>query len=136
MALATNGIEGLWVNPVYFAWDDQFNLYFISQFDCKHMNNIQSDVGVICAIFPTDRPAGEHIFGAYVKGIAQILNKDEEIRKAAAVYYGRAGKSADSYRNDPTWHLVKIETSALWYFDTRYFEEKRVEVPQEEIRRL
>lgn len=131
MALATNGAEGLWVNPVYFAWDDQFKLYFISQLECKHMNNIQSDAEVSCAIYPTDRPTGEHVFGAYVKGIAKIPNTDEENRQAIAVYYGRAGKSADSYMNDPTWHVVKIETNGLWYFDTRYFEEKRTEVPQE-----
>ena len=34
MALATHGPEGLWVNPVYFAWDNKFSLYFISQLDC------------------------------------------------------------------------------------------------------
>ncbi len=131
MALATSGVKGLWVNPVYFAWDDHFNLYFISQFDCVHMDNIGSDAGVTCTIFPTDRPAGEHVFGAYVKGTAKILKSEEDIKHAAAVYYGRAGKDAASYRNDSSWHLVKIEISGLWYFDTRYFDEKRIEVPQE-----
>lgn len=131
MALATNGARGLWVNPVYFAWDDRFNLYFISQFGCVHMDNIQSDADVNCAVFPTDRLVGDDVFGAYIKGTAQILTSDKDIENAAAVYYGRAGKKADSYKSDPSWHLVKIETNGLWYFDTRYFEEKRTEVPQE-----
>jgi nitroimidazol reductase NimA-like FMN-containing flavoprotein (pyridoxamine 5'-phosphate oxidase superfamily) len=138
MALATQGERGLWVNPVYFAWDDKFSLYFISQLDCAHMENIRSTPSVCCTIFPTDRPAGDDVFGAYVKGRAEILSDPEEKRIADHFYYGRVypndaeGKQRDKdgYRLDPSWHFVKISLEGLWYFDTRYFAETRTPVPE------
>lgn len=137
MALATYGDKGLWVNPVYFAWDDTFTLYFISQLDCVHMENIRSSPAVNCAIYPTDRPCGDDVFGTYIQGTATILEDGPDKKAADEVYYGRIypddpdGKkrNADGYRIDPTWHFVKISLTDLWYFDTRYFEERRVAVP-------
>ena len=138
MALATHGEKGLWVNPVFFAWDEQYNFYFISQLDCKHMENISSNDEVCCTIFVTAQE--NDFFGAYLSGNAKLLTEDNAEKKIADdVYYGRIypndtqGKerNADGYRNDPTWHFVKIELTGLWYFDTRYFEENRVAVPDE-----
>ena len=137
MALATNGDDGLWVNPVYFAWDEEFNLYFISQLDCVHMRNIGSNELVCCAIYPTNKPAGDDVFGAYIKGSAKILDDGEEKLKADNVYYGRVypddkdskKRNADGYRIDPNWHFVKIKINETSYFDTRYFDERRVPVP-------
>ena len=138
MALSTNGEKGLWVNPVYFSWDESYNFYFISQLDCTHMDNISSNSEVACAIFPTDKPLGNDVFGAYLKGHAHILDKAEDIKIADEIYYGRVysdnnkiSKKSDNYRNDPSWHFVKISLNGLWYFDTRYFDENRVEVPRE-----
>ena len=136
MALSTYGDQGLWVNPVYFSWDDKFNLYFISQMDCKHMNNIVSNSEVACAVFPTDKPAVNDVFGVYIKGHAHVADSQEDINMADDIYYGRIysedevdKKEADSYRADPSWKFVKISLEGMWYFDTRYFEENRVEVP-------
>ncbi len=137
MALSTYGNQGLWVNPVYFAWDDHYNLYFISQMDCKHMDNIASNPEVACAIFPTNRPAGDDVFGTYIKGKAKLAQTSEEIVIADTIYYERvcsAGESgekeADTYRADPSWKFVKISLTGMWYFDTRYFNENRVDVPE------
>lgn len=137
MALATYGDKGLWANPVYFAWDSKFRLYFISQLDCVHMDNIRTGAVVNCAIFPTDRPCGNDVFGAYIQGAARILENGPDKKNADEVYYGRVypddpdgkKKNADGYRMDPSWHFVKIVPSGLWYFDTRYFDERRVAVP-------
>lgn len=136
MALGTNGSKGLWVNPVYFVWDESFNLYFISQSGCVHMENIRSNPLVSCAIYPTNRPVGEDVFGAYVKGAARILEDEVEKAFADKIYYNRVypdnekGKHADPYRNDPSWFFVKVVLQDLSYFDTRYFGEARVSVPK------
>jgi len=137
MALATNGDEGLWVNPVYFAWDEEFSLYFISQFDCVHMRNIQSNDLVCCAIYPTNKSTGKDVFGAYIKGHAKILIDGAEKTKADDVFYSRVyqdnkdskKRNKDGYRIDKNWHFVKVALNDVSYFDTRYFEEKRVPVP-------
>ncbi len=137
MALSTYGDAGLWVNPVYFSWDNTFNLYFISQMDCNHVNNIISNSEVVCTIFPTNKPAGNDVFGAYIKGHAKVLENAQEISVADDIYYRRVysegevdEKEADSYRADPAWKYFKILLDGMWYFDTRYFEENRVEVPE------
>ena len=142
MALSTYGTDGLWVNPVYFAWDDNFNLYFISELDCRHMRNIQSSAEVACAVFPTNQ--NNDVFGAYIRGNATIVSKDNPDWKIAdKTYYDRVYPDDPNYelRNAPTcyrqkdsWHLVKITINELSYFDTRYFEEIRVTVPLEDLK--
>ncbi len=138
MALSTYGDDGVWANPVYFSWDKVFNLYFISQLDCTHMNNIASNAEVACTIYPTNRPEGDDVFGLYVKGQAAVLSEKQDIDDADDVYFGRVytpeqteQKNRDTYRNNPSWHFVKISLNGLWYFDTRYFDENRVAVPRE-----
>ena len=139
MALASHGKQGVWVNPVYFAWDARFNLYFISQLDCDHMHNIHDDAAVACTIYPTDRPCGNNVFGAYVTGEATRLTDEAAMAQARQIYYGRIypddphdqQKNQDSYYHDASWHIVKIKPRGLWYFDTRYFDENRVAVPPE-----
>jgi nitroimidazol reductase NimA-like FMN-containing flavoprotein (pyridoxamine 5'-phosphate oxidase superfamily) len=137
MALSTDGEEGLWVNPVFFAWSKDFNLYFISELDCRHMKNIQSSPLVACAIYSTNQ--GNDVFGAYFKGNAEIIDKDHaNWEKADKTYYDRVypddpnweqRKSPDCYRQKESWHLVQIKPTEMSYFDTRYFEENRVNVP-------
>lgn len=136
MALATNGPKGLWVNPVYFAWDKLNKIYFISQLDCTHMHNIAAVPQVACTIFPTNQ-VGD-VFGAYVTGTARVLHEPSPARKAADdVYYGRVypndaegkARDADGYRINPSWYFVEISIDDMSYFDTRYFEEVRTPVP-------
>jgi uncharacterized protein YhbP (UPF0306 family) len=139
MSLATYGKEGLWVNPVYFAWDKKNDIYFISELDCLHMRNIQNSSQVACTIYPTNQTGD--VYGAYLKGHAYVLTDPVDKKIADDTYYGRVypndpnGKSrdADGYRLSPYWHFVKIGIDNLWYFDTRYFEERRIKVPVAEI---
>ncbi len=136
MALATHGSEGLWVNPVYFAWNRRDVLYFISQQDCVHMRNIAEVPEVACAIYPTEQPT--FVRGTYIKGLAAVLTRaDPECELADTVYYGRiypddadgSQKTKDTYRTDTSWHFVKVTIAELSYFDTRHFGERRVSVP-------
>lgn len=142
MALSTYGSDGLWCNPVYFAWDDNFNIYFISELDCRHMRNIQSSFDVACAIFPTNQDSD--VFGAYLKGQARVISKDHpDWDVADKTYYDRVypddpnwelRKAPTCYRQKDSWHLVKITMSELSYFDTRYFEENRVNIDLDDLK--
>lgn len=135
MALATHGAEGVWVNPVYFAWGDKFALYFISQLDCKHMHNIESDSRVSCAIYPTNQI--DHVFGAYITGNAKLLVEKSDLDLAKKIYYTRVhgdnqeAIEKDPYNNDLTWRYIRVDLTGLWYFDTRYFGETRTPVPDD-----
>lgn len=130
--IATVDRKGVWANPVYFAYDDKFNLYFISQMSSRHMQNLKKDPRISVAIYKTEQKGD--VVGIYIEGEGQIILKDEEeIQNAFDIYYGRAGKGPDvqSYINNPTWLYVKVTPKHIFYFDTRFFDEERQEVPKE-----
>lgn len=131
-SLATFSNRKVWSNPVYFAWDDKYNLYFISQMSSRHMQNIKKNSHIAVSIYKTEQKGD--VLGIQLEGTAIILSKEdskEEIQHAYNTYYGRAGRGPDvqQYVNNPTWLYVKINPSKVWYFDTRFFGEKRQEVP-------
>ena len=131
-SLATVDDKGVWSNPVYFAWDEKFNLYFISQMHSRHMQNIKKNSRIAVSIYKTEQKG--NVFGIQLEGDAKIIYEDgdkEEIRKAYDTYYCRAGHGPDAqvYINNPTWLYVKIVPEHIYYFDTRFFGEERQEVP-------
>lgn len=133
---ATADEKGVWSNPVYFAWDAQYNLYFISQMTSRHMKNIEKNSQVSVSIYKTEQ--NESVIGIQLEGTAGILSEKDgemEIKHAYNTYYGRAGNGPDveEYLNNPTWLYVKITPVHLYYFDTRFFGEERQLVPLSDI---
>lgn len=131
-AISTVDKDGSWVNPVFFAWDKQWNLYFISQMSSRHMQNLKKDPRTSVAIFSTAQQGD--VVGIQMQGMAKFVLPDsapEEIEECYATYYNRAGHGPDvkHYKNDSSWIYVKITPSQVFYFDTRFFEEVRQEVP-------
>lgn len=129
--IATVDPKGVWANPVYFAYDEKFNLYFISQMKSRHMQNLNKDPRISVSIYKTEQKGD--VAGTYIEGQVEIILKDKkEIKKAFDVYYGRAGKGPDvqGYINNPTWLYVKVTPSHIYYFDTRFLGEERQEVPK------
>lgn len=129
-ALATVDDKGVWNNPVFFAWDETYNLYFISQMHSRHMQNLQKNGRVAVAIYKTEQEGD--VVGIQLEGTAQILvNNPEAIQHAFDTYFARAGKGSDvqQYIDNPTWVFVQITPEHMYYFDTRFFEEERQEVP-------
>lgn len=129
-SIATVDKKGVWSNPVYFAWDEKFNLYFISQMHSRHMQNLKKNRSIAVSIYKTEQKGD--VAGIQLEGSAKILLDDKNaIQKAFDTYYGRAGKGPDvqSYINNPTWYFVKIIPENIYYFDTKYFGEERQTVP-------
>lgn len=145
-SLATYGPEGAWVNPVYFAYDGDFNLYFISMPASRHMQNIGAGAPVAVAIYSTDQPPGSDVRGIQLSGWAQPID-DADVEAACDIYYGRSGAAAAvggrpdaSEHRGPhaTWKFVKVAVEEMYYFDTHHFDEVkdgRQLVPLHEIRR-
>jgi nitroimidazol reductase NimA-like FMN-containing flavoprotein (pyridoxamine 5'-phosphate oxidase superfamily) len=130
--IATVDGKGVWSNPVYFAWDNNFVFYFISQMNSRHMQNLDKNQRIAFSVYKTEQK--DNVVGIQIEGMAKILSpKDskEEIQHAYDTYYGRAGSGPDvqGYINNPTWLYVKIIPEKIYYFDTRFFEEERQEVP-------
>lgn len=137
--IATIDKKGVWANPVYFAYDQKFALYFISQLSSRHMQNLQRDPRISVAIFSTAQKGD--VAGIQLEGKAKILTENdnrEEIHQAFDTYYGRAGRGPDvkDYINNPTWLYVKITPEDIYYFDTRFFKEERQRVPKELYKKI
>lgn len=133
-SIGTVDDKGVWVNPVYFAWDDKFNFYFISLLpNVRHMANIRKDPRVSMAIYKTEQKGD--VIGVYVEGKAKILEDEKEREHAHKVYYGRVGslEQNEFAMHDPKWHFVKITPENIYYFDSKRFGEERVSVPREAL---
>lgn len=135
-SIATVDPKGVWSNPVYFAWDEKLNIYFISQLSSRHMQNMQKNSKIAISIYKTEQKGD--IVGIQLEGRAHILSEHDgksDIQHAFDVYYGRAGHGTDvqSYINNPTWLYVKVTPEQIYYFDTRFFEEERQLVPIDTI---
>lgn len=141
-SLATVSEKGaVWANPVYFAWDKQWRLYFISQLRTRHVENIAKNSRTAVAIYTTQQARHGHVVGIQLEGKARLLSKRKEVEEAYVCYYGRkypktkkdknGTGAADYIKNDSPWHFFEIVPKHIYYFDTRYFGERRQEVPRE-----
>lgn len=133
-AVATADDKGVWVNPVYFAWDADFNLYFISMTHVRHMKNIEKNSRVAVAIYKTEQKGD--VIGIQLEGEAYILKAEKERKKAHQVYYERVGSLGQNEfaMHDPKWLFVKITPEQIYYCDSKIFGEERQEVPRDQIK--
>jgi general stress protein 26 len=132
-SIATVDKKGVWSNPVYFAWDVDWSLYFISQMPSRHMQNIKNDNRVAVSIYKTEQKGD--VIGIQIEGTAQILENIEEKSKANKVYYSRKGslEQNEPFIDDPEWLFVKITPESMYYFNSKIFGETRQIVPIEKI---
>src|SRR5262249_49111362 len=121
-SLATYGEDGTWVNPLYFAYDGDFNLYFISMGDSRHMRNIGNGAPVAVAIYATDQPPGKDVRGIQLAGWAELI-KDADVEAACDIYYSRPGAAeavggrpdAEQHRGaQATWKFVKVSVEEMY----------------------
>ena len=136
-ALATREAHGVWACPVYFAYDEKLNLYFISMPKSRHMKNIARDPRVAVAIYSTAQTPGGDVKGIQLEGRARIV-RDKEVEEVYSIYFRRRFPVTGRSKNNPTahmgpraaWKFVKIVPKNIYYFDTRVFDETRVKVPR------
>jgi uncharacterized protein YhbP (UPF0306 family) len=136
MALATVGPAGPWNNAVYFSYDSYLNLYFISEPQSRHMQNITSSADVALAIFSTQQPSEGDVLGLQVRGRAEIL-AGRDVVAAHHIYYARSpaipGISSaltDYLSTDAPWKFVKVMPTEIGLFDTEHFGGQRQTVPK------
>ena len=134
--ISTVDPKGVWSNPVYFAWDTDFNFFFISQMHSRHMQNIQNNSRISMAIYKTEQK--DDVVGIQLEGTAKIITDNdnlEEIKHAYEIYYRRAGHGPDvqGYTNDPSWLYVRVTPEQMYYFDTRFFKEEKQVVPLQKL---
>ena len=119
MTIATASKEGLpWVSPVFFAYDSEYNLYWVSNKNSLHSTLIRSNPQVAIVIFNSKAPEGEGD-GVYFEANVNELNNEDEINKAMELLNQRVTK--DEFRvkkigevaNDGVWRIYKATPSKV-----------------------
>jgi len=89
MTIATASLDGSpWISPVFFAYDDAYNLYWVSDKNSRHSNLIRENNKVAIVIFDSSAPEGEGD-GVYFKAKAIELSDRQEVEKAMATLGAR-----------------------------------------------
>lgn len=135
MAVSTSGIDGVWTNPVAFAYNEKIDLFFISMMNTRHTQNILTNQQASAAIFSTNRFDDGEVLGLQLQGTITHLTEKTELKEASEYYFTR-GASNDEFKTKTSalgdlnamWQFFRLTPSELWCFDSRTFGEKRVQV--------
>jgi len=138
--LATREESGVWATPIYFSYDKEFNLYFISPAETRHMKDIKRDQHVAVAIFMPSSASGIHQVGLQMDGKATMV-PDKQIEDIYALRAKRMNRDIDWVPVPMEGHFVKehggvfmkITPTSINYVDTRYFGGNSKRIPLEKI---
>lgn len=116
-----------WVAPVFYAVDDKYNFYFISQLDSLHTQHLLKNPNVAFAIFDSHQKEGTGI-GVQGNGKAYLL-KDEELTEASKYYRTTfVEMKPGSFTDSAPYRFFKIVPEKFYVLDPDEKVDKRVEV--------
>lgn len=139
MVLATVGKSGPWANPVYFAFDSSFTLYFLSQPSSRHMRNLEANPTVACAIFNPSQEAQGKVRGTQIVGTARWV-EPHEAKHAFDTYFVATsartpvpprGSALAHVNGSSEWRLAKITPERIECFDEYCFYGTKGRIPPE-----
>ena len=113
VSIASSDVKGNpWISPVVYAYDNNWNFYFVSMPNSRHCQNIKTNKNVALAIFDSHQKWGQGV-GLQIEGQAKVLNLKSSIL-ASKIYAKRIYmiKPNTVYMNDPNSKLdvrVKID---------------------------
>ncbi len=82
LTLATSTKNGKpWISPLFFAFDENYNFYWISGKNSLHSQLISRNPNVAIVIFDSKTPVGTGD-GVYFEAVAEELRKEQDIRLA------------------------------------------------------
>src|SRR5258706_2384593 len=96
MTIASASIEGKpWISPVFFAYDDKYNMYWVSSKMSHHSQLIRSNPQVAIVIFNSQASEGDGE-GVYFEANIEELSNEAQINDAMNVLNKRVTK--DEFR--------------------------------------
>ena len=105
-----------WNSPVYSAYDEKYNFYWISWTKNQHSKNINHNPNVFLSIYDSTVPEGTGE-GVYVQGKAYELTDRTEIEFADELInkrVGDKGRNADLFLNKSPRRMYKVVPEKFW----------------------
>ncbi len=116
-----------WVADVIYVFDDDLNIYWMSDPDVRHSQAIAKDPNVAGAITPSGK--GEDNLGIQFQGIAEKI--DGPRHDLAVKHFAKRDKPAPTEDEDvlqgDSWYVLRpkkidVNCECLFGFDKRYLE--------------
>ncbi|HMS25185.1 MAG TPA: pyridoxamine 5'-phosphate oxidase family protein [Acidimicrobiia bacterium] len=102
-----------WISPVYFNYDDECNLYWISFKDAIHSRNVTMNKKASISIFDSTAPNWKGD-GVYLQCDVEVLEADVDIAQGIKSYYGGRHvphaldhKEISDYQTNKPWRIYK-----------------------------
>jgi hypothetical protein len=112
-ALATVSPRGrAHINHMYFAWNDRFEVFWISDPDSVHSRNLERNPSAAVTIYASNQVWGKPDRGIQLFGAAGVTRASE-----AASAYGKRFRDFDPDSNDLPYYRFRPRTVKL--FDER-----------------
>ena len=115
LTLATSNNSGKpWIAPLYYAYDDKYNFFFVSAYDSLHVEHIKINPRVAIAIFDSHAPAGEGD-GVQIEAQASLASLTE-LPHILYVYFRR--RFPDEIERAKHHHLPTeyMGKNLFWFF--------------------
>lgn len=112
LALAVQDNAGCWVATVFFSYDKDLNLYFISDPKTRHGQAIATEPRVAGAIYGSDVRWGTDIQGLQIRGTAERVALHDMLPVGAA--YLRRFPIATKFIHSPEWFNTSKISSRLY----------------------
>lgn len=113
MTIATAYSDGKpWISPVFFAYDESYNLYWTSNKDALHSQLIRANPQVAIIIFDSKAPEGTGD-GVYFEAKAFELQDPIELQAAMKTLAQRVSveefkvRQVEQVINDAVWRIYK-----------------------------
>ncbi len=135
ITIATVGVDGKpWNSPVYSAFDENYNFYWISWKKNQHSKNIKKNNNIFLVIYDSTLPfeSGAHI-GVYVQAKAYELSDDKDTKYALKYLNARAGNhKLSQFKENMPRRIYKAVPEKIWLNDvgeiSGNYIDKRIEI--------
>ena len=118
ITIATSTKRGVpWNSPVYSAFDENYNFYWISWTKNQHSKNIKENNQIFIVIYDSTAVEGQG-HGVYIQAKAYELAKDNEIEHALKYLDGRINKlgrhKAPQFQGSKPRRIYKAVLEKVW----------------------
>ncbi len=123
MVIATSSKDAKpWAAPVFYAYDDKFNFYFVSAIDSFHVKNIIENHNVSIVIFDSRQAIGSSD-GVQIVGIVEMVEKNQ-VDKAIKLYHDRLSRisgvpmtgnyNAENYKEPSEFRIFRVKITKAY----------------------
>ena len=122
MTISTNGSHP-WIATVYYGFDDDLTLYFISDAGTMHARHIAENSQVALAIANSLQPAESKKAGLQLYGTATLIQDEAVVKKAIDFWKTNVGVTDEKLNHEAVkGRMYQIVPKKIKYFNQNLFE--------------